>query len=34
MSTQEINTILVNLTCSGYTEEEAREIIKIILMSL
>ena len=34
MSQNEIKTIFTNLTASGYTEEEAREIINIILLSL
>lgn len=34
MSNLQIKTILCNLLASGYTETEAREIIKIILTSL
>ena len=34
MSKREQETIFQNLLVSGYTEEEAREIITIILLSL
>ena len=34
MSNRELETIKVNLLCNGYTEEEARAIIEIILLSL
>lgn len=34
MTQIEINTILTNLLASGYTEEEARKIIEIIVISL
>ena len=34
MTTLQIETIKVNLRATGYTEEEAEEIIKIILLSL
>lgn len=34
MSKKEIETIKINLLATGYTEEEAAEIIRIILLSL
>lgn len=34
MSKREIDTIKTNLLSSGYTEEEAEQIINIILLSL
>lgn len=34
MTQIEINTIFQNLLATGYTEEEAREIINIIIISL
>lgn len=34
MSKREIDTIKTNLLSSGYTEEEAENIINIILLSL
>ena len=34
MSKQQLDTIKTNLLAEGYTEEEANEIIKIILLSL
>lgn len=34
MTQIEIKTILTNLLASGYTEEEARKIIEIIVISL
>lgn len=34
MTKRELEAIKINLLCSGYTEEEAAEIIKIILLSL
>jgi len=34
MTKREQETIITNLLAAGYTEEEARNILKIILMSL
>lgn len=34
MSKRELDAIFTNLTASGYTAEEAAEIIKIIILSL
>lgn len=34
MSSRELETIKTNLLATGYTEEEAAAIIKIIIMSL
>ena len=34
MTKREIDTIITNLTAAGYTEEEAREIVHIIIISL
>jgi hypothetical protein len=34
MSKRELDAVRVNLLASGYTEEEAAEIIRIILLSL
>lgn len=34
MTKRELETIKTNLLTSGYTEEEARKIVEIILLSL
>lgn len=34
MTNRELESIKVNLLATGYTEEEAAEIIRIILLSL
>ena len=34
MTKREMQAIIVNLTAAGYTEEEARRIVEIIILSL